>query len=116
MPLVAAPMPCSRTPKWTLRPANSSGKNSPAPSNTRLLLLDLARSAEPPTSQGIFWARAFRVLPELSRVAMPLGSAGKAGRLLSQPSGRSRDFILVRCEASSGYFLAYSAKSAFHDA
>src|SRR5215472_3835710 len=99
-----------------LRPLYSFGKKSPAPSKVRLVLLDLARSAEPPTIQGMFLARAFRVLPELSRVAMPLGSAGKTGRSLSQPSGRSRDFILVRCEASSGYFLAYSAKSAFHAA
>src|SRR6059036_2746843 len=35
----------------------------------------LARSADPPTSQGIFLARAFRVFPEDSRVAMPFGSA-----------------------------------------
>src|SRR5258708_1194958 len=89
-------MPCSRTPKWMLRPLYSLVKKSPAPSKTRLVLLDLARSAEPPTSQGIFCARALGTLPELSRVAMPFGSAGKFGRFLSEPSGSARRCILPR--------------------
>src|SRR6266852_8047021 len=97
-----------------LRPLYSLVKKSPAPSKTRFVLLDLARSAEPPTSQGIFCARALRTLPELSRVAIPLGSAGKFGRFLSQPSGRARHFILARRAASSGNFFEYSAKSVFH--
>src|SRR5246127_5174786 len=97
-----------------LRPLYSLVKKSPAPSKTRFVLLDLARSAEPPTSQGIFCARALRTLPELSRVAMPLGSAGKLGRFLSQPSGRGRFCILLRRPASSGNFFVYSAKRVFH--
>ena len=39
---------------------------------------------------GSFWASAFKVWPDASRVARPLGSATKVGSRLSQPSGSSR--------------------------
>src|SRR5258707_8443428 len=87
---------------------------SRAPAKARLVLLNLPRSPEPPTSQGIFCARALRTLPELSRVAMPLGSAGKLGRFLSQPSGRARFCILLRRAAGFGDFFVYSGKRTFH--
>ena len=51
---------------------------SPAPSNVRRVLVDGARSAAPPISQGTFRAIAFKTMPDEMRVAIPLASAGKA--------------------------------------
>ena len=53
-----------------------------------MVLVEGARSAEPPISQGTFLATALRTLPDESRLATPLASAGKVGRSLSQPSGK----------------------------
>src|SRR6267154_552953 len=94
-----------------LRPPYWPGRNSPAHDGSRLVLLDLARSADPPMNHGIFLAIAFSVLPELSRVPMPLASAGKVGMSLSQPVGSSRACILARLAARSGNCLAYASKS-----
>ena len=60
----------------------------PRPEELKLAQDQVARSADPPISHGIFCAKAFRTLPELSRVATPFASAGKVGRFLSQPEGR----------------------------
>ena len=69
------------------------------------VLFEGARSAEPPRNQGMFWASTFSAAPEASRPATPFGSAGKLGRLLSQPFGSSRRCIWSISAASSGYFL-----------
>ena len=98
-------MACSRMPKCMLRPPRVAASNSPAPSKVRRVLVEGARSAAPPISQGTFWARMLRILPEESRVAMPLASAGKVGRSLSHPSGSWRNSILCRSSASSGIRL-----------
>ena len=58
-----------------------------------VVLVDGARSAAPPISQGTFLATAFNTLPDEARVAIPLASAGKAGKSLSQPSGSCRCWI-----------------------
>ena len=59
MPFMIAPMACSRTPKWSVRPygppdhilvCRSAGRNEAAPLTAVLLLS--ARSAEPPHSSG----------------------------------------------------------------
>ena len=76
MPFMIAPMPCSRTPTWTFRPAGVFGVNTPAPSKVINVFVDGFRSAEPPTTQGTFFAMALSTLPELSRVASPFASAG----------------------------------------
>ena len=55
-----------------------------------VLLLDPARSAEPPQSSGTFSAMALIAAPLALRVATPLGSASNVGRSASQPSGRVR--------------------------
>ena len=68
-------MACSRMPKWRLRPG-PSGPKSPAPGNLSRVLVDGARSAEPPISQGTFLAMAFSTSPLVSRVALPFLSAG----------------------------------------
>src|ERR1700745_1894099 len=50
------------------------------------VLVDGARSAAPPTNQGMFLAAVFSTLAEDSRVARPFGSAGiPAGRGPSPP-------------------------------
>ena len=60
---------------------------------SRRVFVDGVRSAEPPSSQGTAWARAFSTRPEESRVAMPFGSGGNVGRAASQPSGSSRRWM-----------------------
>jgi hypothetical protein len=53
-----------------------------------VVLLDSARSADPPHSSGRDAARAPRTLPDAARVANPLGSASKTGSDFSKPAGR----------------------------
>src|SRR5262249_53718288 len=86
-PLTAAAMACSRMPKCTFLPPGVPGSKSPAPSNVKAALVDEAKSADPPNSQGIFCPSTLSTLPEASRPAMPLGSAGKDGKP-AIPSGR----------------------------
>src|SRR5712691_11155183 len=83
-PLTAAAIACSRMPKCRFLPPGVPGSKSPAPSNIKVVLVDGLRSADPPSSQGMFCASTLSTLPEASRPAMPLGSAGKPG----SPSGR----------------------------
>ena len=82
MPLTAAHMACSRTPKCILRPwyrrACRAGSRRRRRRPDRVLVLG-DRSAAPPISQGICWAMAFSTLPDASRVAMPLAFGGKTG-------------------------------------
>ena len=85
MPLRMAPIACSRMPKWRLRPAYSPAWKSPAPSKVSRVLVDGARSAAPPISQGTFWAIALRTRPDEIRVAIPLLSVGK-GRQVRVPA------------------------------
>ena len=52
------------------------------PRRSSWVLVEGARSAEPPISQGTFLAMALSTLPDESRLAIPLGSAGKVGQVL----------------------------------
>ena len=92
-PFMIEPIACSRTPKWRFRPPGLAAWRSPAPSNVSVVLFDGPRSAEPPSNHGTFCASALRTLPDASRPATPLASAGNIGRLRSQPSGSSRRCI-----------------------
>ena len=103
-------------PKWRLRPPGLPASKSPAPAKVSVVLVDGPRSAEPPISQGMFCASTFSTLPDASRPAMPLASAGKLGRLRSQPAGSSRRCIWSSSAASSGNCLRYAANSASHAA
>ncbi len=85
-----------------------------------VVLLEPARSAEPPQSSGRVSASALITVPEATRVAIPFSSAGKAGTLLSQPSGRvrvcSRSNRAVSAEglrAHAAYAVSHSACAAF---
>lgn len=114
MPFMMAPMPCSRTPKWTLRPPGVLDVNTPA--SFMNVLVEGFRSAEPPTIHGTFLAIALSTCPELSRVANPFGSALNTGMSLSQPAGMSRASIVSSSAASFGNFALYSANSFVHAA
>src|SRR5437899_8215310 len=85
-PLTVAAIACSRIPKWRFFPPRLPAWKLPAPSYVRVVLFDGPRSAEPPSSHGMFCASTLSTLPEASRPAMPLGSAGKTGRLRSHRS------------------------------
>src|SRR5690606_9936044 len=76
---------CSRTPKQKVRPAGSLRENTGTPAT--VVLLDPARSAEPPTSSGKRGERAARTLPEAARVAIA-ASAAKVGRAACQSAGK----------------------------
>ena len=93
-------MPCSRMPKWNVRPPRRPGSTesawafslleSGAPGTfsapLMVVVVDGARSAEPPTNSGITPARAWMHAPELWRVACALAPV-KSGSASSQPSG-----------------------------
>ncbi len=111
MPLQIAPMACSRTPKWSVRPygcpgnaavACAAGTNESAPFMVVLLLS--ARSADPPHSSGRVSASADSTCPEARRVAMPTSSGSNTGSASVQPSGswrvRSRSCNAERCGLS----------------
>ena len=82
------------TPPWRARGYRSACSCRPESraeiaraSEGERVLFEGPRSPEPPRNQGMFCASTFSTLPEASRPAIPLGSAGKTGRLWSQPSG-----------------------------
>ncbi len=95
-------MECSRIPKCSILPPESPASKLPAPGVGEGGLVGGPRSADPPSSHGIFCARTFNTLPDASRPAMPFGSAGKVGRLRSQPAGNSRFCIWSISAASRG--------------
>src|SRR6266576_3220292 len=74
-PFRTAPIPCSRTPKWILRAPQLPAATSPPFLKARFV--EVARSADPPTSSGSLGARAFSTFPDAARVAW--ASAGGAG-------------------------------------
>src|ERR1017187_6018117 len=79
IPLAMAAEACSRTPKCMLRPPGVAGCRSPAPLKSRRVKVEGSKSAAPPSNQGTASARMLRTLPDDSRLAMPLASAGKTG-------------------------------------
>src|SRR5918997_5225989 len=112
MPFMIAPIPCSRTPKCSVRPygppdhilvCRSAGRNDGSPLTAVLLLS--ARSADPPHSSGSTGYRAASTSPEALRVATPFGSASQLGSLSAQPSGRVR--LLIRASRAAPSGLAF---------
>ena len=79
-----------------------------------VVLLDSARSAEPPHSSGMPSARAPSTLPEAARVAMPLASAGKTGRAFSKPSGSAPATRRSSSAARSALALRHAAYRLSH--
>jgi hypothetical protein len=81
-----------------------------------VVLLDSARSAEPPQSSGTFSAIALITCPLALRVATPLGSAAKVGRSSAQPCGRLRVCIRSKSAFCSGWSAAHASKASCHSA
>ncbi len=99
------PIACSRMPKCSTRPyrspwnslvENSGGTNDGSPFG--VVLLDPARSAEPPHSSGSSAASTPRISPDALRVAMPFSSASNDGSFAAQPSGRVR--VAIRSKSA----------------
>jgi len=66
------------------------------------VLLDSARSAEPPMKVGSRWAMALMHSSEATRVASFLGSVNSLSSSASQPSGSSPAIPARSSAASSG--------------
>jgi len=101
MPLTMPPMPCSRTPKCSVRPYGPPGHSSVVRSAGRKLgspfivvLFEPARSADPPHSSGTWEASALSTSADAALVAFE--PASKTGRV-----------------RSSGSFLASTRSSSF---
>src|SRR2546422_395068 len=77
-PFRTAPIPCSRTPKWILRAPQLPAATSPPFLKARFV--EVARSADPPTSSGSLGARAFSTFPDAARVAWASGGGAGGGR------------------------------------
>ena len=74
-----------------------------APSNFSVVLLEVAKSADPPINHGIFCANAFSTLPKLSELQR-LCVGWKSRKILIQPAGNSWCCIWLRRSANSGNF------------
>ena len=116
-------MPCSRMPKCSVRPYGLpghisdwrlTGRKDGSPSI--VVLLDSARSAEPPHSSGSTGASAVRILPDVRRVPVPFGSAGKTGSAASHPSGRDPEDNRAKSDPRSGFSFSQAANCESHSA
>src|SRR5262249_45573593 len=94
MPDRIAPIPCSRTPKCSVRPYQSALNTlveidgGPKESATFIVVVLLhAKSSEPPHYSGIFGPPADSTSPDAALVASGLLSGSQYGRSASQPSG-----------------------------
>jgi hypothetical protein len=111
MPFKAAAIACSLTPKWMFLPPFAVPKSW---NFFRWVLLDGARSADPPMRLGSLSAIAFKTLPEALLVAIAPSTGLNTGRSSSHPSGSLPLAKACHFSASSGYFLLYLLKSVFH--
>jgi hypothetical protein len=94
-------MACSRTPNRTLRSAYESFWKSP--NIFMSVMLDGARSAEPPIRPGSTGASAFRLACECRRDASGLSSGVYVGSAAVQPSGSLPEMSCLNSLASAGY-------------
>lgn len=100
-------------PKWIVRPyLSASGSGLPSGRNDESLsivvLLEPARSAEPPHSSGMTAPSALRTWPEAARVATPLPGS-KTGSFSAQPAGSSFAWMRSNSAARSGLAVRHSA-------
>ncbi len=124
MPFISAAIACSRMPKWIVRPYGSASGSGLSAGRKELVLsivvlLEPARSAEPPHSSGITAPSAWRTLPEAARVATPLPTS-KTGIFSSQPVGSSPLATRSYSAARSGllsrhcwYAFSHTARAAW---
>ena len=78
-----------------------------------VVLLDSARSAEPPHSSGMTGPIAFRTLPDAARVETSL-PASKTGRAASSSAGSLRASTRSSSAAASGLPDCQASKAACH--
>ena len=116
-------MACSRIPKCSVRPygppfqcavSTPAGRNDGSPA--MVVLLDSARSAEPPQSSGSTGASALSTSPEALRVATPLASAGNTGNASANPSGRTPACSRSNSAARSGLAVRQASNPTVHSA
>src|SRR5208283_6049884 len=100
MPFIAEAMPCSRTPKWKLRPPKLPGSKSFSPLIN--VSVEGAKSAEPPSRVGRTGEMAFKTLPDADRVAMGLSAELKVGIFACQPGVNSPRVYRSHSAARSG--------------
>src|SRR5437868_10667565 len=100
MPLMIAPMACSRIPKCRLRDLKTSNfggslrssfERSIDPPFLISVLVDGARSADPPTTNGAIDARPWITCPEYARVAIGFSDFDDSSSAASYPSGNRCD-------------------------
>src|SRR5665648_402659 len=120
MPFRIEPIACSRMPKCRVRPKglplNSLvlcrvGRNDGSPSME--VLLEPARSADPPHSSGRTVASALSTLPDADRVATAF-PAGNTGSASVQPTGRLRTAIRSKSSARSVWLVRHSVNAWSH--
>ena len=113
-------MACSRIPKWSTRPCrspvhsyvdHSGGTKERAPS--MVVLLDSARSAEPPQSSGRAAANALMTLPDAARVDTSV-SPENSGRTSASPSGKIPASRRSNSAFLSEFFAAQASKLDCH--
>ena len=73
------------------------------------VLVELARSAEPPTSCGTRLAAHWIAMPDALRVAIPFGSASNRGTSSSKPAGISPRWMVSNSAALSGCSERYAS-------
>ena len=115
-------MAFSRMPKCRVRPYGPpfhscvclpSGMNDGSPAI--VVLLDSARSADPPHSSGSTGARAPRTFPDAARVARPFSvSVSNTGSTFSKPSGSLESTSRSSSSARSGWDRRHAAYRVFH--
>ena len=74
------------------------------------LLQDRDIPADPPQNPGRIGARAFNMVWECRRVAMPLSFSVKVGSSSAHPSGRTPLMRVLNSSPSSLYLPQYSSK------
>ena len=122
IPLMIAPIACSRMPKCSTRPYGfpvhswvdrSTGTNEAA--FLIVVRFDSARSAEPPQSSGSCAARALITVPDAARVetSLPGSNTGSASAM---PSGSWRAFTRSQSAFRSGFAAAHASNACCHSA
>ena len=109
IPFATAPIACSLTPKCKLCPEKSPSLISPWPS--RCVLVEGAKSAEPPSNEGSPREIAFITWPEAERVAIGSEFSNMPVKPSSQPTGSLPCSESSSCWASSGNASLNSLKA-----
>ena len=114
IPLPIAVIASSLTPKWRFLPAGFSAEKSPA--SFMAVLLDGARSAEPPIMFGMMSFKMLIILPERERVASALSFVSQSASFSISAFASGAVWYCSQSFSISGYSSQYAANIAFHAA